>query len=45
MAISKHTRKGVVRKHINRSSGSHMNGKKIDSKISFRYQKGGLRHE
>lgn len=30
MAVSKHTRKGKPRRHTNRTTGSHMNGKKID---------------
>ena len=34
MAKTRHTRKGVVRKHTNRTMGSHMNGKKIDSKMN-----------
>ncbi len=34
MPKSKHTRKGTVRKHTNRTTGSHMNGKKIDSKMN-----------
>ena len=34
MAVSKHTRKGKVRRHTNRTTGSHMNGKKIDSKMN-----------
>lgn len=34
MAVSKHTRKGKVRRHTNRTTGSYMNGKKIDSKIN-----------
>ena len=29
MAASKHTRKGKVRRHTNRTTGSHMNGKKL----------------
>lgn len=32
MPKSKHTRNGKVRKHTNRTKGSHMNGKKIDRK-------------
>ena len=36
MAKSNHTRKGKVRKHTNRTMGSHMNGKKIDSKLNRR---------
>ena len=36
MAKTTHTRKGKVRKHTNRSMGSHMNGKKIDSKMNRR---------
>lgn len=34
MAVSKHTRKGKSRRHTNRTTGSHMNGKKIDSKMN-----------
>ena len=34
MAKSTHTRNGKVRKHANRTMGSHMNGKKIDSKLN-----------
>ena len=34
MAVSKHTRKGKVRRHTNGTTGSHMNGKKIDSKMN-----------
>lgn len=34
MARTRHTRNGNVRKHQNRSTGSHMNGKKIDSKLN-----------
>lgn len=34
MAVSKHTRKGKPRRHTNDTTGSHMNGKKIDSKIN-----------
>lgn len=34
MAVSKHTRKGKPRRHTNRTTGSHMNGKKIDSKMN-----------
>lgn len=34
MAVSHHTRKGKVRRHTNRTTGSHMNGKKIDSKMN-----------
>lgn len=33
MPKSKHRRNGV-RKHTNRTTGSHMNGKKIDSKLN-----------
>lgn len=32
MAVSKHTRKGKVRRHINRTFGSHVNGKRIGYK-------------
>ena len=34
MAVSKHTRKGKVRRHTNGTTGSHMNGKKIDSRMN-----------
>lgn len=34
MAVTHHTRKGKPRRHTNRTTGSHMNGKKIDSKIN-----------
>ena len=34
MAVSHHTRKGKPRRHTNRATGSHMNGKKIDSKLN-----------
>ena len=34
MAVSHHTRKGKVRRHTNGTTGSHMNGKKIDSKLN-----------
>ena len=34
MAVSHHTRKGKPRRHTNRTTGSHMNGKKIDSKLN-----------
>ena len=34
MAKTRHTRNGEVRKHTNRSTGSHMNGKKINSKVN-----------
>ena len=34
MPKSKNTRNGKVRKHTNRTMGSHMNGKKIDSKLN-----------
>lgn len=34
MAKTSHTRNGKVRKHTNRTAGSHMNGKKIDSKMN-----------
>ena len=33
MAVSKHTRKGKVRRHTNRTFGSHLNGKRIDCKM------------
>ena len=32
MAKTRHTRNGKVRKHTNRTTGSHMNGKRIDTK-------------
>ena len=35
MAVSKHTRKGKPRRHTNGTFGSHMNGKKIDSKLGL----------
>ena len=34
MPKSTHTRNGKVRKHTNRTMGSHLNGKKIDSKLN-----------
>ena len=34
MAVSKHTRKGKVRRHTNGTTGSHVNGKKIGSKMN-----------
>lgn len=34
MAVSHHTRKGKVRRHTNSTTGSHMNGKKIDLKMN-----------
>lgn len=33
MAVSKHTRKGKPRRHINRTFGAHMNGKRIGCKM------------
>lgn len=33
MAVSKHTRKGKLRRHTNRTFGSHVNGKRIDCKM------------
>lgn len=33
MTVSKHTRKGKVRRHTNRTFGSHLNGKRIDCKM------------
>ena len=33
MAVSKHTRKGKVRRHTNRTFGSCMNGKRIGCKM------------
>lgn len=38
MAVSHHTRKGKPRRHTNRTTGSHMNGKKIDSKLNRKYK-------
>lgn len=35
MAVSKHTRKGKVRRHINRTFGSHVNGKRIGCKMEM----------
>lgn len=32
MAVSHHTRKGKVRRHTNRTFGSHLNGKRISCK-------------
>ena len=32
MTVSHHTRKGKVRRHTNRTFGSHMNGKHIGCK-------------
>ncbi len=32
MAVSKHTRKGKVRRHSNRTFGMHVNGKKVGIK-------------
>ena len=34
MAVSHNTRKSKPRRHTNRTTGSRMNGKKIDSKIN-----------
>ena len=34
MARTRHTRNGKVRRHTNRTGGSHMNGKKIDTKFN-----------
>ena len=34
MAVSHHTRKGKVRRHTSRTTGSHMNGKKIGSTMN-----------
>ena len=36
MAKTTHTRNGKVRKYTNRTMGSHMNGKKIDSKMNHK---------
>ena len=33
MAVSHHTRKGKVRRHKNRTLGSHLNGKRIGCKM------------
>ena len=33
MAVSRHTRKGKVRRHKNRTLGSHLNGKRIGCKM------------
>ena len=33
MAVSHYTRKGKVRRHTNRTFGSHLNGKRIDCKM------------
>ena len=43
MAVSHHTRKGKVRRHTNRTFGSHMNGKCIGRKreSNVLYAKGG----
>ena len=35
MAVSKHTRKGKVRRHTNRTDGAHVNGKKIGLKMGI----------
>ena len=35
MPVSKHTRNGKVRKHINGTFGSHMNGKRIGVKLEY----------
>lgn len=35
MAVSKHARKGKVRRHINRTFGAHMNGRRIDCKMEI----------
>lgn len=34
MAVSKHTRKGKVRRHTNGTFSAHVNGKKIGSKMN-----------
>lgn len=34
MAVSKHTRKGKVRRHTNDTFGAHVNDKKIGSKMN-----------
>lgn len=34
MAVSRHSRKGKVRKHTNRTFGSHVNGKRIGLKYA-----------
>ena len=43
MAVSHHTRRGKVRRHTNRTFGSHMNGKCIGRKreSNVLYAKGG----
>ena len=43
MAVSRHTRKGKVRRHTNRTFGSHLNGKRIGCKreSNVLYAKGG----
>ena len=35
MAVSHHTRRGKPRRHTNRTTGSHMNGKRIDTKDEY----------
>ena len=35
MAVSHHTRKGKVRRHTSRITGSHMNGKRIGLKLGL----------
>lgn len=35
MAVSKHTRKGKVRRHTNGTFGAHVNGKRIDLKLDL----------
>lgn len=39
MAVSKHTRKGKVRRHKNSTFGVHVNGRKIGIKSNNRYLK------
>ena len=34
MPKTKHTRNETVRKHTNRTTGSHMNGKRIGTKLN-----------
>ena len=35
MTVSKHTRKGKVRRHTNGTFGAHVNGKKIGLKLGM----------
>lgn len=41
MPKSSHTRNGKVRKHVNRTFGSHMNSLCIDRKIEYMWMKQG----